>query len=146
MNQDLKRKDILNDLFVELFNHILYIEEQNIQSKGIELTMNEVHTLDAISQEENPTMGNVARRLMITIGTLTTAIKKLESKGYVLRNKDEFDKRIVRLSLTSQSIDVLKIHEHFHDTMINDVLDLLNNNEQDALTNALNKIKEYFSR
>lgn len=146
MTEKLNGKDVLNDLFVELFNHILYLEEQNIQRKGIELTMNEVHTLEAISNESNPTMGNVARRLMITIGTLTTAIKKLEAKGYVKRSKDENDGRIVRITLTSHAIEVLQEHEHFHVNMIDDVLQFLNDDEQDALISSLTKIKEYFKR
>ncbi|MDH6602916.1 DNA-binding MarR family transcriptional regulator [Bacilli bacterium PM5-9] len=137
---------ILNEILVELFNHILYLEEQNIQMKGIQLTMNEVHTLEAIRESDDAIMSNVAKKLMITFGTMTTAIKKLEQKGYVNRIKDDNDARIVRLELTSKANQALRIHDNFHKNMIETVLTDLSDTEEDVLLNSLVKIKEYFKK
>ncbi|MDR1782010.1 MAG: MarR family transcriptional regulator [Bacilli bacterium] len=138
------KEKILDEILVELFNHILYLEEQNIQSKGINLTMNEVHTIEAIRDVEDPIMSNVARKLMITLGTLTTVIKRLEHKGYVKRIRDKQDARILRLELSTNATNVLKIHDGFHRNMIETILNDLNDEEEDVLLTSLVKIKEYF--
>lgn len=142
----MNRKIILNYMLVDLFNHILYLEEQNLQLKGINLTMNEIHTIEAINDVESPTMSSVAQKLMITLGTLTTAIKKLENKGYVERFKDKKDARIVRLLLTEKAKEVLKVHDNFHINMIDTVLDDLSEEEEEVFLKSILKIQYYFEK
>lgn len=137
-------KDILKVILSELFNKILYLEEKDLESRNIDLTMNEMHTLEAIDDVEEATMNNVANKLMITAGTLTTAIKKLETKGYVKRERDENDGRITRLKLTSKALYVLAIHEKFHDEMVSHILKDLDENEEEVLMSALLKIQDFF--
>ena len=87
----------LNELLVNLFNNILAIEEANLQNQHVSLSMTEVHILEAIEKSDSNMMSAVAKYLMITQGTLTVSVSKLEKKGYVERIKDESDRRIVRL-------------------------------------------------
>ena len=117
-------KEIINELLVEVFNHILDIEGENLRKHGVKLSMTEVHVLEAIKNVEVATMGNVAQKLRVTLGTLTTSINVLVRKKYVERYRDESDRRRVFLVLTKQAHDVLKIHDQFHNDMINNVKDL----------------------
>lgn len=96
-------KKTLNELLVDMFNHILVLEERNLVARGVTLSMSEVHTLENIYKSETKTMSDVARRALVTQGTLTVAINRLVKKGYVARYKDDEDKRIVRLSLTQRA-------------------------------------------
>ena len=81
-----KRKKILNELLVQIFNDILQIEEQSLKQGVInDLSVTEIHTIDAIGMYTERTMSEVAQDLKITVGTLTTAINKLIKKGYVER-------------------------------------------------------------
>ena len=75
-------KKMINELLVDVFNHILSIEGAQLRRKGVKLSMNEVHVLEAITKAEIPTMTNVAKRLRVTVGTLTTSINRLVEKGY----------------------------------------------------------------
>lgn len=90
----------LNELLVDLFNYILLIEEKNLRDQGVKLSMTEVHILEAIEKSESNMMSAIAKRLMVTQGTLTVSTSKLVKKGYVERVRDERDKRIVRLKLS----------------------------------------------
>lgn len=134
----------LNELLVDLFNHITLIEEKNLQDQGVSLSMTEVHILEAIKKSESKMMSAVARRLMVTQGTLTVSTGKLVKKGYVERVKDEKDKRVVRLSLTDKAQEVLKIHDRFHDEMIDKLLDELEIDQQPALIHSLKNVMEFF--
>lgn len=143
MSKD-RKEQILNNLLVELFNHLLYVEEINIQKAGIDLTMTEVHTIEAVAKVDVPSMSSIAKYLNITIGTLTTAIKKLEKKGYVERYREENDARIVLVRLTKKAKDVLKVHDYFHKDMIENILGDLDSHEETILLEALEKVKNYF--
>ena len=85
MNQS---KKIVNELLVQIFNDILQIEEQTIKEGIIsDLSITEIHTIEAIGMYTKRTMSEVAQDLKITVGTLTTAINKLIKKGYLNQRK-----------------------------------------------------------
>jgi DNA-binding MarR family transcriptional regulator len=141
-----KSTELLNSLLVELFNHVLYLEEQNLQIKGINLTMNEIHTIEAINDVKEATMTNVSRKLLITLGTLTTAVKKLEAKGYVFRVRNSNDARIVKLGLSDTAREVLKIQDDYQKNMFETVLNDLSDEEEEVFLSSLTKIEQYFKR
>lgn len=141
-------KIIINNLLVNLFNRILSIEEDSLQKEGVKLTMNEVHILEAIRNSKIPNISNVSKKLRITKGTLSTSIKNLINKNYIFITLDENDKRIKYLNLNDNSLKILKIHDKFHDEMIDSVIKDLNidNNKSliDSLRNLNNYLKERF--
>lgn len=141
MNQT---RHTLNELLVGLFNYILYIEERNIKQKGVVLSMNDVHILESIQKASDNSMSHIARRCMITQGTLTTNVAKLIKKGYVIKYKDEDDKRISRLKITDKALDVLAIHDEFHKEMIDKALKDLHLEENEVLNTSLENILAYF--
>ncbi len=134
----------LNELLVELFNFILNIEERNLKSNGVSLGMSEVHLLENIQKAEDNSMSFIANRLLITQGTLTSNVKRLMDKGYIHRYKDEKDKRIVRLELTEKADPVLKIHEDFHENMIDKAINDLEVPNNKVLIDSLENIMKYF--
>lgn len=140
-----KTRHTLNELLVYLFNYILYIEANNLKQKGVELSINEVHILERIEKASSNTMSHLARTLMVTSGTLTTNISRLEKKGYVERYRDENDRRIVRLRNTPKALEALKIHDEFHENMINKAIGDLGLEENEVLNATLENILEYFS-
>ena len=139
-----RAKHTLNELLVGLFNYILYIEEKNLKEQGVNLTMHEVHTLESIQKTRDNSMTYVARRCMVAQSTLTSNVAKLERKGYATRYKDEKDKRITRVSITDKALDVLKIHEEFHEKMIDKAVSDLGLDENEILIDTLENILEYF--
>ncbi len=93
----------INTLLVDIFNSVLKIEEKALwEGPFKDVSITEVHTIEAIGLHEKRTMSEVANKLNITLGTLTTAINNLARKDYVERNRDEVDKRVVLISLTKK--------------------------------------------
>jgi DNA-binding MarR family transcriptional regulator len=137
-------KYIINELLVDIFHHILAIESEELRRRGINLTMNEVHVLEAVKKSDIPTMSNIAHRLRITLGTLTTVMNRLEKKGYIKRERTEEDKRIIRASLTKDAEQIMEEHDRFHEDMINDVIQDLNLEEDRILVKSLQNISQYF--
>jgi len=141
-----RSKDVINELLVEVFNHILSIEGQTLRERGVKLSMSEVHVLEAIQNSEVKTMGNVARKLRITLGTLTTSIDVLVRKKYVTRLRAKDDKRKVLVNLTDQALEVLGIHEQFHEEMVESLIMDLEVDKNEDLINSLESISKFFKQ
>lgn len=137
-------KKVVNDLLVEVFNHILSIEGSKLKEYGVKISMNEMHVLEAVQKTNDPAMSNIARRLRVTVGTLTTSMNRLVEKGYATRKREELDKRKVIISLTDKAEKVLKIHERFHEEMLSALFEDMNIEEDEVLLQSLENLSEYF--
>ena len=137
---------VLNDLLVDLFRDILQIEEKALKDQGSDLTITEIHTIHAISYDRARNMSEIAKDLQITMGTLTTAVDKLIKKGYALRKRSEDDKRVVLVELTDTGLEAKKIHDEFHQDMIDSVVEELTDQEEEVLIESLNKLMGFFDK
>lgn len=79
----------------------------------------------------------IAAALGITAGTLTSAVNLLEKKGYLLRRRDERDKRVVHLLPTERGRAADARHRDFHRQMVAHVLDGLTDEEAECTLRAL---------
>jgi len=136
---------IINGILVELFNDILVVEAKSLQKKGLnDLSITEIHTIEAIGIEKSKSMSEIAENLKITVGTLTTAINRLLKKEYVTRNRDDQDRRIVLVELTEKGKEAYKIHDEFHKEMVEEMIEDLKIEEDKVLLNSLMKLKKFF--
>lgn len=145
MNQ--KKKEVLNQLLVVLFNNILTIEEKALKKGPFSnLTISELHVIEAIGRSKDQTMSSVASLLKVTIGTLSIAINNLVKKGYVTRERSDEDRRVVKVNLSDLGKKAFSHHEAFHQEMIEYTIDGLDADESDILVRALSKITDYFNQ
>ena len=136
---------IINELLVELFNDVLQIEEQSLKDGPIsDLSITEIHTLEAIGMYDQKSMSEVAQNLKITVGTLTTAINKRIKKEYVERKRIEEDRRVVLIKLTKKGKLAYRLHDKFHKDMVNTAVDGFNDKEEEVLIHSLTKINKFF--
>lgn len=142
-----KNKKILNELLVEIFNDILQIEERALKQGVInDLSVTEIHTIEAIGMYTERTMSEVAQDLKITVGTLTTAITKLIKKGYVERKRIEEDRRVVLIKLTKKGKLAYRLHEKFHSDMIKKTIEGLSKEEEEVLISSLDRLNMFFKK
>ncbi|MDR2833033.1 MAG: MarR family transcriptional regulator [Streptococcaceae bacterium] len=137
----------VNEYLVSIFNDILTIEEAELQkSMFSDISIKEMHTIEAIGLYRKKTSSQVAKELMITVGTLTVAINNLEKKGYVERIRSEDDRRVVKLGLTKKGKLVFRVHQSFHREMVKNILGDMNEEEATALLKALKNLHGYLGR
>ena len=138
---------MLNDILVNLFNEILGIEEKALTSSEFrDISVNDMHILEAVGTEEPRSMSSVAKSLSVTVGTLTIAMNNLVKKGYVHRARSEEDRRVVLISLSEKGEKAYYHHQKFHDDMIQAIMTDLDETQMDALTQALNKLRAFFRK
>jgi len=142
---NVNQEEVFNNLLVMLFNEILDVEQKALITGSFkEISINDMHIIDAIGIKDPKNMGTVAKTMAVTMGTLTTAINNLVKKGYVTRVRSAEDKRVVLISLTEQGKKAYYHHKDFHEKMVLAVLKGLNVEETEALTKALTKLQAFF--
>jgi DNA-binding MarR family transcriptional regulator len=137
---------LINELLVEIFNRILAIEEEALRAAGITLSMTEIHVLEAVENVPEPAMTNIAAKLGITVGSLTTSVATLANKGFVTRVRPADDRRKVLVSLTPSARKVLEVHGVFHAKMIDSIFEDLKVEEDEVLLASLRRVASYFRK
>ena len=138
--------EALNDLLVKLFNNILTYEERALLTDEFkDISLNDMHVIEAIGINQKTNMSSIAAILEVTVGTLTIAMNNLVKKGYVKRSRSAKDRRVVLVSLTDKGERAYTHHKEFHDGMIHDIMDRLNGEKMDVLVEALHSIQNYFT-
>ncbi|MDO4339095.1 MAG: MarR family transcriptional regulator [Eubacteriales bacterium] len=137
--------ETINDVLVNLFNDILDIEEKAlITSEYNDISVKDMHIIEAIGMNESKSMSVVAKAISVTVGTLTIAVNNLVKKGYVRRVRSEEDRRVVLISLSEKGEKAYLHHKTFHDKMVLAVLKDLSYEETEVLTKALAKLQKFF--
>ena len=68
--------------------------------KPLGLTYTQYIALLALWESGGATVGDLCRRLYLDSGTISPLLKKLESAGYVVRERTKEDERVVEIRLT----------------------------------------------
>ncbi len=138
--------NVLNTLLIKLFHDIMNIEEEVlISGEFSDITIKDMHVIEAIGQGEKKTSSVVAKRLSVTMGTLTKSIDRLARTGYVLRERSDEDKRLVLLSLTEKGIRADERHKKFHADMIQAAMAQFDEKETQILLESLGGLADYFA-
>lgn len=137
----------LNDLLVEGFRAVTQIEERQLQSvHGIDLSINELHMIEAIGKNvEGALVKDIAKQLQISLPAVTISTKKLEKKGYIVRNRGSHDGRTVRLILTPDGERINHIHAYFHERMLRSITSELSEKDLKVFFDCIYKLDQFFN-
>ncbi len=136
----------LNELLVKLFKNIMEIEEKCLITPEFKnISVNDMHIIEAIGLTEPKSMSTVAKLMSVTTGTLTKSMDGLSDKGYVSRERGKKDKRIVLVTLTEKGKKAYFHHEKFHRNMIAQIKGGISEQETTVLIYALAKLNDYFN-
>lgn len=70
--------------------------------KPLGLTYTQYILFLVLWEKDNITVSEICERLMLDSGTVTPLLKKLETKGYLRRERCECDERCVKVALTDE--------------------------------------------
>lgn len=134
----------INKMLVEVYDDVNHIEEYSIRKGAFsDLSITEIHTIEAVGLYGSKNMSEIATELEITMGTLTTAVDKLIKKDYMERNRSNTDRRIVNITLTKRGKLAYRIHEKFHLDMVEAIMGDFTIEEEEVLLTALSKLNRH---
>lgn len=136
----------LNEMLVSLFNHVMDVESKAVITEEYkDITNNDMHIIEAVGIDDPRKMSDIAKRLGVTVGTLTTNMNGLEKKGYIIRQRSDSDKRVVYIILTERGRKAFFHHRDFHKNMIKSAVVGLDDDEKRMLYKCLKKLDDFFT-
>ncbi|SIO15508.1 transcriptional regulator, MarR family [Carnobacterium alterfunditum] len=137
----------INSYLVTIFNEVLTIEEGALQNSTFkDISIKEMHTIEAIGMYGVHTTTEVSKKLAITVGTLTVSVNNLVKKGYVERIRNDNDRRVVKLGLTKKGRLLYRLHNKFHRDMVKETIEGLNKEEAEMLIKSLENLHVFLHR
>jgi DNA-binding MarR family transcriptional regulator len=138
-------KHVVNELLVDIFNDILKVEHKAIESfAGNSLTMSEMHILEAVGKSVDLQMSDIAKKLRITLPTLTVSVQRLDEKGFITRRRFGEDRRKVAVDLPEQGQLAYTSPAEFHARMMDALFEGLNIDKMPVLMDSMALLRDFF--
>ncbi|WP_439425247.1 MarR family winged helix-turn-helix transcriptional regulator [Oenococcus alcoholitolerans] len=134
----------ISSMLISVYNEILQVEERYLRkSQFRDISVKEVHTIDAITMYDHKTTTAVARQLKLSPGTVTASIDNLVRKGYVVRLQSNDDRRVIRLGLTRKGRLIYRAHESFHRHMTESFIEGMDDDQVDLIEKSLLNLRAF---
>lgn len=105
------------------YNNLFFQIEKSLQE--FDLNISEFGVLEMLYHKGDQPVQKVAEKILVTSGTITYVINKLEKKEFVVRRKCNKDKRVYYVSLTEKGKDyishIFPKHKDFLDNLFKDL-------------------------
>ena len=137
----------LHALFIEIYHNIRRLEEDILRrAKGVKLTISEMHLIEYVgrSMPTGLTIRKLAEQLKVKSPSVTVAVQKLITKGYVIKIPCALDGRAVRVQLTRDGRRVDAYHQYYHRMMIKAATAGTTVEEQTILLSVVQRLNDYF--
>lgn len=107
-----------------------------------ELSLQELKVVDYIGRCESCIMREVSEYSKVAVSTMTGIIDKLESKSFVKRERNDEDRRIVRVLLTPKGRKIYQLFVENYLELSRRMLQSLNTDEQKLYMELTTKIAQ----
>ncbi|MCI3145750.1 MarR family transcriptional regulator [Bacillus cereus] len=119
----------INQHWESIYYHLRYEYEDNLSHQAIRI-------LQIVSREKDITIGKVATELSLSHNTASEHIKRLIQKGFIVKERNKKDERVVNLTLTIEGIGVLEKHTLLDKEKIKILESQLSKEEQQLIEKA----------
>ena len=135
----------LNTVFNGIYDSILRLESQLLLESGQNLSISELHILESIwlRSADGCSISDLAQEHLVTLPSMTNAIKKLEKKDFVTKARSETDGRVVYVALSETGEKINSMHQYFHERMIRAFIRGVDEKEKPILLSALKNMSTF---
>lgn len=134
----------VNEILVSTYREINRIEELVLRSLSKDnLSISELHMLDVVGRQ-GCTVTDISQSMGVSMPSATIAIKKLEQKGYVTKERDPEDARRVCIRLTLLGRKAEAAHHWFHRQMVHNIGKAFDPEEREVLLRAIRGLNTFF--
>jgi MarR family 2-MHQ and catechol resistance regulon transcriptional repressor len=111
---------------------------QSIESTG--LCASDFGVLEALLHKGPLPVNVIGRKLLLTSGSITTAVDRLVARGFVARKDDPDDRRVRLVELTRKGRQLIEPAFARHATDLDEVVSVLTREERGTLVTLLRKL------
>ena len=125
-----------------LLRHVAFIIKKRGRDilSDFDITTPQFLALVVLKDRPGITMGELCERLYLACSTATDLIDRMEKNGYLERNRDHDDRRVIRLSITEKGQNIIDQVINARRRYVDSILKQLTQEEIDQLAQALEKL------
>lgn len=106
------------------------------------LSITEFSVLEVLYNKGKQTIQQIGNSILISSGSMTYVIDKLEQRGLLNRSACPDDRRVIHVTLTDEGIDLMKEIMPKHQELVDYMLGSLNDDEAEIMVKLLKKISK----
>jgi MarR family 2-MHQ and catechol resistance regulon transcriptional repressor len=114
------------------------VDKASIAATGLGLT--DFAVLEALLHKGPMAVNTIGKKVLLTSGSISTAVNRLEERGMVIRKRDPSDRRVFRVHLTSAGRQSVETAYRRHSRNLEKTAAALNEKERRALVFLLKKL------
>lgn len=114
------------------------VDHASITETGLQLS--EFAIMEVLLHKGPLPINTIGDKVLLTSGSMTAAVNRLEDKGYAIREKDEKDGRCFNVHLTPRGSKVIRKAYDRHVKNLEKVAGVLTEQEREELVRLLKKI------
>ncbi|MFJ5716785.1 MarR family winged helix-turn-helix transcriptional regulator [Neobacillus sp. NPDC093127] len=128
--------------FLELMQTSKAIHDRiKVEMAKNKLSITEFSVLEVLYQKGKQTIQKIGNCILISSGSMTYVIDKLEQRGLISRNACPEDRRVIHVILTDDGKQLMEeIMPKYHE-LVDSMFDSLNSNEAETLVHLLKKVR-----
>ncbi|WP_144548107.1 MarR family winged helix-turn-helix transcriptional regulator [Bacillus sp. X1(2014)] len=134
-------RECTNQAFLLLMQTSKAIQERirdEMSKKNLSIT--EFSVLEVLFHQGKQTIQQIGNRILISSGSMTYVIDKLEQKGIIKRNDCREDRRVIHITLTAEGMAMMENIMPKYQDMIDSTFGDLTDDEHDLMANLLKKV------
>ncbi|WP_075617236.1 MarR family winged helix-turn-helix transcriptional regulator [Paenisporosarcina indica] len=137
------RKELILE-FTRSFRYLVRAVRQDfaVEFEGY-IPFSEFTVLRALEDDRTLRVSDVARRMNTTNSYVTLTSEKLVQKGFIIRERNDMDRRSVYLTLTDEGLALVKQMDEIVYAYYNETFGDITNEDMNQVINILQKIKPY---
>ncbi len=114
------------------------IRDEMSQNK---LNITEFSVLEVLFYQGKQTIQQIGNRVLISSGSMTYVIDKLEQKGIIKRNDCREDRRVIHITLTAKGLNMMENIMPTYQDMVDSFFGDLSGDESKLMVNFLKKVR-----
>ncbi len=118
--------------------------EESIAAMNLCLT--DFAVLEVLLHKGTLPVNTIGQKVLVTSGSITTAIDRLQARGFVTRKPSVEDGRVTLVDLTDQGRELIEKSFRQHELYMEAVMGALNNEERVTLLPLLRKMGHFADR
>lgn len=123
-----------------------YNEEMATALKRYRLDTMKWRILMLLNDRSPSSVGELARRSVTKLPTLTRVLIRMEAEGLIVRQAHEGDKRFVQVTMTPKAVKTLKAVQEIGQRVFERAIEGVSDDDVAALTDILKKIRANLGR
>jgi len=126
-------------LFWKASHAVMNFDRESIRKAGFG-SLTDFAVLEVLLHKGAQPVNEIGEKVLLTSGSITTAIQRLEKKGLVARKRDDVDRRVMRISLTDEGQKRIEASFTEHSERLDDLFSVLSEEERTQFGDLVRKV------